>query len=60
MDTAQESDVTADLWARVRMFGKRMPSEELERVIAELRAEEQPRNSGSRKNGQCYNRRRDD
>ena len=40
--------MTTDLWARVRqLFGKSMPSQELEQILAGWGAEEQPRNSRS-------------
>ena len=36
-----------DLWTRLqRLFGKRMPSRDLEQVLAGWRAEERPENSG--------------
>ena len=40
--------MTTDLWARIRgLFGKRMPSRELDQVLAGWRAEERPGNSRS-------------
>ena len=38
--------MTTDLWARVRrLLGKRMPSRELEQILAGWSAEERPRNA---------------
>ena len=59
-DVLRESDMTTDLWARVRQFGKRMPSEELEQVISELREQDRLSHSGSQQGAHCRNRRRDD
>jgi hypothetical protein len=59
-DGRPDRDVTSDLWTRVRQFGRRMPSEELDQLIAELRSLEQSRTTGSRKDVHCRNRRRDD
>ncbi len=35
-----EGDMTADLWTRVRLFSKCMPSGELEQMLAKWRTEE--------------------
>ncbi len=47
VDVPPEGDTTTDLWTRVRLFGKRMPSRELEQLLADLRAKERLGNSGS-------------
>jgi hypothetical protein len=40
--------MTTDLWARVRrLFGRSMPSRELELILAGWRTDERTRNSGS-------------
>jgi len=59
-DAPPENGTPTDLWARVRQFGKRMPSEELELLIAELREQDQLRCSDSQRGSNCRNRRRDD
>lgn len=59
-DVPTENDASADLWARVRLFGKRMRSEELELLIAELREQDRIRYSESQQGANCLNRRRDD
>jgi hypothetical protein len=55
-----EGGIAADLWTRVRRFGKRMPARELEQLIAEVRALEQSSDTGSQADADCRNRRRDD
>jgi hypothetical protein len=55
-----EGGIAADLWTRVRRFGKRMPARELEQLIAEVRALEQSPDSGPQAGAHCSNRRRDD
>jgi hypothetical protein len=59
-DAMPENSTPTDLWARVRQFGKRMPSEELELLIAELREQDQLRCADSQHGASCRNRRRDD
>jgi hypothetical protein len=59
-DVPPDNDTSNDLWARVRLFGKRMRSEELEHLIAELREQDRIRYSESRQGASCRNRRRDD
>jgi hypothetical protein len=59
-DVQPDNDTSADLWARVRLFGKRMRSEELELLIAELREQDRIRYSESQQGANCRNRRRDD
>jgi len=59
-DVPSENDGSSDLWARVRQFGKRMPSEELELLIAELREQDRLRYSDSKQGANCRHRRRDD
>ena len=57
---ASANGTPTDLWARVRQFGRRMPSEELELLIAELREQDQLRCSDSQHGSSCRNRRSDD
>ena len=59
-DVPPENDTSTDLWARVRLFGKRMQSEELEHLIAGLREQDRLRYSDSQQGANCRNRRRDD
>ncbi len=59
-DVSPENDGSSDLWARVRQFGKRMPWEELELLIAELREQDRLRYSDSKQGANCRDRRRDD
>ena len=59
-DVPPENDTSNDLWARVRLFGKRMRSEELEHLIGELREQDRIRYSESQQGANCRNRRRDD
>ena len=59
-DGPPESGMSTDLWARVRLFGKRMPSAELEQVIAELREQDRLKYSDSQQDADTRNRRRDD
>jgi len=48
VDVPLESDMTTDLWTRLRRrIGNRIPSGELAQILADLRAEEQPGISGS-------------
>lgn len=59
-DVPPENGTPTDLWARVRLFGKRMPPEELEHLIAEQREQDRLRYSDSQQGANCRNRRRDD
>ncbi len=48
VDVPPESDITTDLWTRLRRrIGNRVPSGELAQILAELRSEEQQIISGS-------------
>jgi hypothetical protein len=59
-DVAADNVASTDLWARVRQFGKRMPWQELELMIADLREQDRLRHADSEHGANCRNRRRDD